>query len=170
MDNHTLFAEKQRFNQWWVWAILIIVNGGQIAAAAFQIISGRSLGNKPMSNTEFLVVVAIALLISFSVLAFRLETQVRADGIYVRFFPFHRKFKHFAWDDLRKVYVRKYAPIGEYGGWGYRIGWPDKGGAYNVSGNQGLQLEFNTGKKLLIGTRKPEALAAVLQQIGQYRA
>jgi hypothetical protein len=169
MHDNTLFTEKQRFNQWWVWAILIIVNGGQIAAAAFQILSGRPLGNKPMSNTEFLVVVGIALLLSLAVLAFRLETQVRTDGIYVRFFPFHRKFKFFAWEDLRKAYVRKYAPIGEYGGWGYRIGWPDKGGAFNVSGNQGLQLEFTSGKKLLIGTRKPEALSAVLQQIGQYR-
>ncbi|MEY3248835.1 MAG: hypothetical protein RL742_878 [Bacteroidota bacterium] len=169
MHNHTVFTEKQRFNQWWIWAILILVNGGQIAAAAFQILSGRALGNKPMSNTEFLVVVGIALLLSLAVLAFQLETQIRTDGIYVRFFPFHRKFKCFAWDELRKAYVRKYAPIGEYGGWGYRIGWADKGGAYNVSGNQGLQLEFTSGKKLLVGTRKPAALAAALQQIGQYR-
>jgi|GEM_PF-3188478 len=31
-----------------------------------------------------------------------------------------------------------------------------------MSGNQGIQLVFRTGKKLLIGTRKPEQVKEVL--------
>ena len=31
-----------------------------------------------------------------------------------------------------------------------------------MSGNKGLQLEFNSGKKLLIGTQKPEDVAKVV--------
>jgi len=59
---------------------------------------------------------------------------------------------------LDKVYLRKYSPIGEYGGWGFRYG------AYNIKGSQGLQLKFKNGKMLLIGTQRPEELQKVLDQ------
>jgi hypothetical protein len=169
MKNKVVFTETQRFNQWWLWLIVAGLNGGLIAAAAIQRFSGRPFGNKPMSDTEFLVVIAVSILISLLFLSFRLETQIREDAVYVRFFPFHRRFQCYTWEELSKIFVRKYSPIAEYGGWGYRIGWPGQGGAYNVSGNQGLQLEFKKGKKLLIGTQQPEAVAAALKKIGKYQ-
>jgi TATA-box binding protein (TBP) (component of TFIID and TFIIIB) len=43
------------------------------------------------------------------------------------------------------------------------------GKAYNVSGNQGVQLFFTNGKKLLIGTQKPEEITAILKQINQLK-
>jgi hypothetical protein len=36
-----------------------------------------------------------------------------------------------------------------------------------VSGNNGLQIEFNNKRKLLIGTNKPEELEAALKTICQ---
>ena len=54
--------------------------------------------------------------------------------------------------------MRKYSPLREFGGWGYRVG--PGGKAFNMQGNMGLQLEMMGGEKLLIGTRKPEELAA----------
>jgi hypothetical protein len=70
---------------------------------------------------------------------------------------------------LTKSYVRQYSPIAEYGGWGLRLGLFGKGQAYNVSGDKGLQLEFTTGQRLLIGTNKPEELNTVLLSIGQLK-
>jgi hypothetical protein len=34
--------------------------------------------------------------------------------------------------------------------------------AYNVSGNRGLQLELTNGKKILLGTQRPEEIAQAL--------
>jgi hypothetical protein len=65
---------------------------------------------------------------------------------------------------LIKCYVRKYNAIAEYGGWGWRLGLFGKGTAYNISGNEGLQLEFINGKKLLIGTQKLEALSGIVEK------
>ena len=65
--------------------------------------------------------------------------------------------------------VRQYSPLLEYGGLGMRIGLFGKGKAWNISGDKGLQLEFNNQKKLLIGTNQPEELAATLEKIGQLR-
>jgi hypothetical protein len=49
------------------------------------------------------------------------------------------------------------------------MGLMGKGKAFNVSGNKGLQLEFNDGRKLLIGTSKPEELEAFLLQLNKRR-
>lgn len=94
----------------------------------------------------------------------KLHTEVRPDGIYVRFFPFHIHFKRFASEDLSECYARQYKPILEYGGWGIRYSIRN-GRAYNVSGNKGVQLVFDTGKKLLIGSQNPEQLEAAIRSI-----
>jgi hypothetical protein len=98
----------------------------------------------------------------------RLETVIDLEGISVRLFPLHLKFKCFLWQDIEKIYVREYAPLSEYGGWGLRYS-VNHGKAYNVSGNQGVQLFFTNGKKLLIGTQKPEEITAILKQINQLK-
>jgi hypothetical protein len=47
-----------------------------------------------------------------------------------------------------------------------RYGLSAKGKAYNVSGNQGIQLVFKDGNSLLIGTQKPNEASAALQKAG----
>ncbi len=106
---------------------------------------------------------------SVFILNFRLDTVIKTDGIYIRFFPFHRTFRFYAWETLAKCYVREYSPIGEYGGWGLRYSMSGKGKAYNFSGSKGLQLEFFNGDKLLLGTRKPEEITTILQFNGKLR-
>ncbi|MBE9601319.1 hypothetical protein [Pedobacter sp. MC2016-24] len=70
---------------------------------------------------------------------------------------------------MTKSFVRKYSPLTEYGGWGIRFGLFGQGNAFNVSGNEGLQLEFNDHTKLLIGTKKPAELTETLNKIGQLK-
>ena len=166
MEKKTLFTEKQRFKQWWLWLILLAVNGLFFFGVFRQVIGGKQFGNQPMSNTGLLLVAGFILLLTLFIISIRLDTLIKKDGIYVRFFPFHLRFKHFAWDSLTKSYIRQYSAIVEYGGWGLRFGLFGKGKAYNVSGNKGLQLEFKDNKKLLIGTKKPNELKEVLDEIG----
>lgn len=167
-NSEVLFTEKQRFRQWWIWLALFLANG----ALLYRVYSVL-INNQQPADTETivatLVVTALALLVAALLYYTRLETIIKKDGIYVRFLPFHFKFKRYSWDILTKSYVRTYNPILEYGGWGLRFGLIKKGIAYNVSGNQGLQLEFNNGKKLLIGTNKPDEIISALIQIEKYK-
>lgn len=169
MSNEVLFTEKQKFKQWWVWMILLGINGLMLFGVYRQVLNGQQFGDKPMSNKGLLIAACLSILLTILFTSFRLETQIKKDGVYVRFFPFHLSFKHFAWDKISRSFVRQYKPIGEYGGWGLRLGLFGKGKAYNVSGNKGLQLEFSDNKKLLIGTNKPEELEATLHKIGQLK-
>ena len=50
------------------------------------------------------------------------------------------------------------------GGFGLRYSFK-YGRAVNVAGNFGIQLELKTGKKLLIGTSRPEEVEKVLNNI-----
>jgi len=169
MENEILFSEKQKFKQWWLWAILLIINGILLVGIFKQLITGQPFGDKPMSNLGLLLTAIPLLLITLLILNIRLDTLIKKDGIYVRFFPFHWSFKKFSWDMIATSYVRQYSPLLEYGGWGMRIGLFGKGKAWNISGDKGLQLEFTNQKKLLIGTNQPEELAATLEKIGQLR-
>jgi hypothetical protein len=141
--------------------------GLSAAITAFAMIkaSGR---NGPQANWEitlgWLVGIGVPVAITVLFLLLKLQTYVSRDGIYVRFFPFHIRFKRFRPEDLSEYYARQYKPLWEYGGWGIRFSLR-YGKAYNVSGNKGVQLVFKNGKKLLIGSQKPEQLEAAIREI-----
>lgn len=169
MSNEVLFSERQKFKQWWLWLILLALNGWFLFGVFKQVIGGQQFGDKPMSNTGLLTATVLNILLTVLFLNLRLDTIIKKDGIYVRFFPIHLKFKSYTWDTLTKSFVRQYSALSEYGGWGLRLGLFGKGRAFNVSGDKGLQLEFTNNKKLLIGTNKSEELTEVLIKIGQLK-
>ena len=147
------FKETQRFTQWWLWLILIFSWGSMIYAF---------ISEKPVSNFANIIsgVVMCALPILFWQM--RLITRITDEGIYVRFIPFHFKEQFYAWDSIESAQVRTYSPLKEYGGWGIKYGFNGQGKVYNVSGNEGLQLVFKSGEKLLIGTQKPGEIQAAV--------
>src|SRR4051812_42413190 len=61
-------------------------------------------------------IAALASIISYT----RLITQIRTDGIYVRFPPFQPSFDRCEWKDIQDIYIREYNALVEYGGWGIR--------------------------------------------------
>lgn len=168
MDNSILFEETQRFKQWWLWLILIFIPGTNLVIAVKQIGFGQLVGNNPMSNTGVLIGFVVSLLLILLFIFIKLETKITNEGISVRFFPFHLNYKFYKWEDIKYSYVRKYSPLLEYGGWGIRHSFT-RGKAYNISGNMGIQIEFNNDKKILIGTNQPEKVKMVLNSIDKYK-
>lgn len=167
MQTAILFSERQRFRQWWLWTILIGVNGLILFGIYRQLIQGEPFGDKPMSNAGLLFTEALVLAVTILSACITLETKITAEGIYVRFLPFARRF--YSWQTISKAYIRKYNALTEYGGWGLRWSMAGRGKAYNVSGRYGLQLEFTDNKKLLIGTQDQEALQEALAKAGQLK-
>jgi hypothetical protein len=165
MEDEILFAEKQKFTQWWIWLILLVPTALTGYGVVRQVILGQPFGDKPASNLELIAVFGFTLLLTLSFLSLRLETVIKQDGIYVKFFPFHGSFRHYPWEQINQSFVRQYNPILEYGGWGLR-GF-GKNRAFNVSGNQGLQLELEGNKRILIGTQKPEEITEILKKFGK---
>jgi hypothetical protein len=93
MDNEILFSERQRFKQWWVWMILIGINALFLFGVYKQVINGQQFGDKPMSDTGLLLTTGLTVLITMLFASFRLDTIIKRDGIYVRFFSISFKFQ-----------------------------------------------------------------------------
>jgi len=162
-NNNVLFREVQRFRQIWIWILVLLAPGICLWAFVQQIILGEPFGNNPASDIVLIIlciVVGLGLPLLFLVL--KLTTEVQSDGIYYKFTPFHRSFRRIESESIAHHEVRTYRPIGEYGGWGIRYG--PSGTAYNVSGNQGLQLYLSSGKNVLIGTQRPNELSEAVER------
>ncbi|MBX3162945.1 MAG: hypothetical protein KF900_00575 [Bacteroidetes bacterium] len=161
-----LFSEQQRFRQVWLWILLIAINTLFIYGLVSQVFLGQTFGNKPMSNGGLIFATIFVVLLTLLFVFMRLDTEIKQDGIYYRFYPFQR-MKKISWERISKACVRNYSPLGEFGGWGFRINLFGKGIAYNVSGNEGLQLVYDNNRKLLLGTQKPGEIKMALQQLGK---
>lgn len=169
MENEVLFCERQRFKQIWLWIILLCINIYLIDRTVREFIMAEQFGGIPMSDTGLVISTIITLLVTLLIAITRLDTMIKNDGFYVRFFPFHLKYRKHPWNTISQIFVRKYDPLSEYGGWGYRLGWFGKGKAFNISGNQGIQLVFTDGSKLLIGTNRPNEVRESLDRIENFK-
>ncbi len=154
------FRERQRFTQWWLWTLIL---ASLVVPLVLSVIKARDAA-VPLSVADLLVGCSLPVLIIIFFLVMQLKTQIDDTGIYFRFVPFHLKMKKIGWDEIDKAYIRTYSPLKEYGGWGIRKGMGKTGTAYNISGNEGLQLELKNGKKTLIGTRRPAEIIQLLEQ------
>lgn len=155
-----VFYEQQRIKSVWLWLLVISMNVLFVSALVAKLFFNISVGTKPVETTELIVVTILSVALTFLFCLLRLQTIIKADGIYVRLFPVHIKYRRLPWSSISKCFVRSYKPLAEYGGWGIRYGFTGK--AYNISGNKGIQIVFNDNRKLLIGTQKPaEAEAAI---------
>ena len=164
-ETNYLFKENQYFRQWWLWIIFLMVFSVFLIGIYQQKIRGVPFGDKPMSDSGLILATLLYALVMLVFYRMGITTLIDEKGIYIRFFPFHLKYKFFEWNEIEKAYIRTYQPIREYGGWGLKGG--SMGLAYNVSGDKGLQLELKNGKKILIGTQQPEALQKILLQINK---
>lgn len=153
--NTIFFKETQRFNVWWIWLILLVC-----AFFSFQPLLKAIQSNEGISSDQIIGLIVLGLVILLFML-FRLDTKIQEEGIYVQFLPFHLKKKFHAWDSISHVEVVEYSPLKDFGGWGLR--WGRKGKCYTVKGNSGIYIHFADGKKLLIGTQKPEEVKRILE-------
>jgi len=159
-----VFREVQRWGLWLrglVLALCLLGAAGGVAAT----VAGLAHDGRLWAPLVLSVVAGVLVPIGVAVLIWiaRLETEIRPDGLYLRYLPFHRRFRRFAVEDLREYYARTYRPLREYGGWGIRYSW--HGRAYNVSGHQGVQLVLRDGRRVLVGSARPFELETALRSI-----
>ena len=157
-----IFEESQKFIQTWVMIVLLVGLIAPLLAIANQ--WNEKTDKSFTSNLDLIVSLIIIASIVLFIISVKLKTRIDNEGIKYQFFPLHSKLNTINWNEINKVYIRKYNPISEYGGWGFKGGFffRRKGTAFNISGNIGIQLELKNGKKLLIGTKQKEKVEQVL--------
>lgn len=171
--NKILFREEQKFRVWWLWLILVgafAVSAGPLWYGVWsQLTTGVPWGDEPTGDTALVVTTLLVTLLMggliLLVVLVRLETEITTADIAFRFSPFVSKWRRIPREMIARFEAGRYNPIMDYGGWGVRQSLGKKGKAYNVSGNLGLTLYLVDGKKLLIGTRRLQAISYAMDNM-----
>lgn len=134
------FTETQAFGAW-VYAILLVLMVPGLGGLVYAAFCALGLG----------------LLFNLLCLRTRVTDQeaIVTFGILV---PFYQR--RIALTEIASVESVTYSPLPEYGGWGIR-GW-GKDTALNARGNRGVRLILRDGRRILIGSQRPDELAAAL--------
>ncbi|MBS1689906.1 MAG: hypothetical protein JSS96_14350, partial [Bacteroidetes bacterium] len=147
------------------WLVLFMVIGVFVWGIVQQTIFKIPFGSKPVSSLVLLSMLIIPVGIAGLIFSMEFKTRINNEGIYCSFRPFELKGKMIEWEDIDKVYLREYSAMREFAGWGLKYGGRMYGWAYTVGGCHGLQLQLKDGKKVLLGTHKPEQLQEILTQL-----
>ncbi|WP_458186039.1 hypothetical protein [Haladaptatus sp. NG-WS-4] len=166
MNDDPHYREVQRFRQGWLWAFLLVTNV-PVGLLVAVIIVDESGGFTREAVTTIVLVVFALVLPLVAIHRAALVTEVRDDGLYCKFFPFHLRYRHVRFDAMTHVESTSYSPIRDYGGWGVRLGvslsrrgltWDEKGMAYVVSGARGVRIERTDARPLLVGSQRADEL------------
>jgi hypothetical protein len=146
----TIFREEQRFRQPWLMGLMAVST--LLAAWAVQV----------SHATGWSAAAALALpgAIWVWLLSMTLITEVRPDGLHIRFKMLWPE-RIVPYYQIVKAEAQRYRPVLDYGGWGVRGIAPVK--AFNVSGDRGVLLSLTDGQYLMIGSQRPSQLAAALR-------
>lgn len=141
------FHETQHLHL--VFVIILLVAGGWPVVLLLQ--------GAPLWPTLVPVLVAVLLVLLFM----PLRTTLKGGTLRVAFGLVPLFVWHFELKDIESVEAVTYRPLRMYTGWGMRRGF-DGSRALTMRGNKGVMLHLRNGKRYLIGSQKPEELAAAL--------
>jgi hypothetical protein len=149
-----IFREEQYFD-WRIYAFIALA----------EMLTGLSLVRGRAWSLDFSLGFAIGmgLVLVVIILLLHMTTEVTPSDLRVWFgwLPTYRRSVPI--ESIRSVEVVTYRPIAEFGFWGIRSG-RDGERALIARGNRGVRLELTDGSKVLIGSQKPELLAAALDR------
>lgn len=143
MSSVPRFRETQRFRQPWLWVLL-----GLAGLPAFVI---GSIGG---------IVIVLGVTMLFAVA--RLETEVREDGVYIRFAPLHRSYRQIPFDEVAGVERAEFGLL-TYGGLGIR--WTADTWAYMTRRGHGVKIRRPNAKAVVIGSERPEELLEAIEEL-----
>lgn len=165
--NDYIFKETQTFRQKILWFLLLLITIGSIALFAINYLNSMNDGTNN-SDISIFGLILVSVFTSFLLCFFykiELRTRIDNNSISYNFWPFIRDYKKLKFENIHSIYIGKYKPIREYGGWGYRLSLKGRGLCLNVSGSQGIRIKMRDGYEILLGTQKKEELIKALNNL-----
>jgi len=152
-----IFEEEQALPLGWVLLT---------AAVSLVLLVAALLSGEELEAGEVALWVGLLLAFTLWLRRISLVTRVGSDEVTLHFRGLF-KTRTVPISTIRQAQTRRYRPLVEYGGWGIKLGL--SGWAYNVEGNEGVQLKLKENKNLLIGSQRAAELAEAITSSSRYR-
>ncbi|MDS0477528.1 hypothetical protein [Natrinema sp. 1APR25-10V2] len=148
------FEERQRLPSWMGPTVLALSISP--LAVTILVIIGEN-GVTPGSLAAIAAIVGPGLGVVPLVYWAKLRTQVRDDGVYFRFRPFHRSWRSIPFANIQRV-RRDERRAFQYG-----IRWTRRGWEYRADANTGVEIDRIEGKPIFLGTERPHEFRAAIE-------
>lgn len=161
-DAPVIYEERQKLNPGLLW--LPILAPAAMAWYSFyqQIIKGQPVGTRPAPDAVLIVLFIIfGLLFPYLMLKTSLILQIRPDGFYYRYYPFHLRYHRISWLEIKDLEVINFSAVRDFGGYGIKYAKGAK--VYIARGKKGLRITLLSGQQFIFSSDNPQGL---LSQMG----
>jgi len=158
-DSRPVFREVQRFPLRRIALALASPPCFLLGLLIWQVMLGHTWGKHPMSNGDVIGWTVFLWLVYFRLITVRLVTEVRKGELIVRMRGLWR-LRRVPLDRIQSVETIKHDIARDYGGYGIRS--TREGKAYVASGGRGVRVTLPAGEKLVVGSQRPDELAAAI--------
>lgn len=168
--SRVLYNEEQKHSTPWIFLVIFPVIAMIIFFAKYNDWQEGSfdinetddiLGLLILGGVMFIMMIGLTILFY----SMKLTTQIKSGGISIKYHPLMRKEQFYPKAQIEKYEIRKFNPKREYGGHGAKKGKRKSGKSYTVSGRLGLQLYLTSEDKVLIGTKRKEAIKFAMEKM-----
>lgn len=135
----------------WLWAFIAVIG---VVSLSWSSVNGVVWG-----TVIGLVVLLLTVALLYSI---RLTTEVRENGVYIQFSPFHRSFRRIPSAQIERVEVIEFGLL-TYGGIGIR--WNPNTIAYMTSRGSGIKIDRPDATSVVIGSQDAETLARTVDNL-----
>lgn len=160
-----IYREVQKPRQIWIWLIILSIALIMWYGFVQQILFGIPFGNKPAPDV-MLIIPWLIFGIGFPIVLIfyiKLIVEVREDGVYIRYLPFHRRNRQFYFHKIEHYEITEYDPI-EFGGWGIRSN-ATGGTAYTINEKKAVRLQLKHNRSVIIESRHPAKFVEAIDSI-----
>lgn len=127
----------------------------------WQVVLGHPWGKEPISNGDVIGWTVFLWLVYLRLITVRLVTEVRAHELKIAMRGIWRS-RRIPLDAVQSVEIIDHDIARDYGGYGIRT--TREGRAYVAGGSRGLRLTLSGGEKVILGSGRPDELAAAIGQ------
>lgn len=156
-----LYREAQTFSHSLVWLVVLCITFSSVYFALpliFEMTGDRSPTTPIVIASS--IFLAIGFILPVLLLAIKLRTQVRDDGLYIRVVPFQSSFKKISLEDLQNCepYEKREKEENKLG-----LMYAISKKAYSLGGKRGIKLEFKNGQTILLESKRQEKIIQAIK-------
>lgn len=159
-----IYEERQRFNIPWLKYLILLPALFVWYIFYEQIILNKPWGKNPAPDAVVvMLVVLIGILTPLLFYKTELILQVRTDGFYYRFFPFHRRFHYLLWTDIARYERITFSAVKDFGGYGIRYAKGEK--IFVFQGKEGIRFYLRNGKRVVFSAARVDSLSGAISSV-----